>query len=230
MPWSCVLQTWSAPSWSTILCGQGVESTGVTGNEWRPVWQGSDETITPVSGGTNYQKVHLEMFSVLETCITITLSHSMHDLLHVAFLDGWPFPCIFQSLKSQDTSIHTASFYDWNWLKYMANRGAPGSVDNDKVSYNLLASASIHMQSNVEVVLAYYSTALWPLTCTLCVTQCWPWKQQITFGSWCMPQRGHTPLCTLATWTSQATHSGGAMTCMPVQCPLQTGRFGHFLF
>jgi len=90
-----VLNTVSAPGWSTTLCSQGVETSGVTGNGWEPVWQGSKESISPVTG----------------------LS--------------WPFPCVFQSLKSQDASIHTAYYYDWVWLRHLANGGVPGSVDND---------------------------------------------------------------------------------------------------
>ena len=38
-------------------------------------------------------------------------------------------PCVFQELKSRDSSIRTASLYDWNWIRYMSNRGYPGMVD-----------------------------------------------------------------------------------------------------
>ncbi len=38
---------------------------------------------------------------------------------------------MFQHLKSQDTTIRTAAFYDWWWLETLASRGYPGCVDKD---------------------------------------------------------------------------------------------------
>lgn len=40
-------------------------------------------------------------------------------------------PCIFKELKSQDPSIRTGSFYDWEWFKFMSNRGYPGLIDKE---------------------------------------------------------------------------------------------------
>ena len=58
------------------------------------------------------------------------------DIINVnvcAFSEGWPFPCIFQTLKSQDKYLKTAAFYDWDWFDNIFNNGIPGSVDTQKV-------------------------------------------------------------------------------------------------
>jgi Type I phosphodiesterase / nucleotide pyrophosphatase len=41
------------------------------------------------------------------------------------------FPCIWQQIKSQDTTIRTASFTNWNWFWYVTSLGLPTALDYD---------------------------------------------------------------------------------------------------
>ena len=42
-----------------------------------------------------------------------------------------PFPCVFEMIKIQNSSIKTAAFYDWDWLAFLMNKGNPGQLDTD---------------------------------------------------------------------------------------------------
>lgn len=41
------------------------------------------------------------------------------------------FPCIWQQIKSQDVTIRTASFTNWNWFWYVTSLGLPTALDYD---------------------------------------------------------------------------------------------------
>lgn len=41
------------------------------------------------------------------------------------------FPCIFDVIKGQDANIRTALFYDWEFFKFIGNKGRPGTVDKE---------------------------------------------------------------------------------------------------
>ena len=46
-----LLQSWSAPCWTGVLCGTPHETSGVLNNAWLPPWKGYDDRrITPASG------------------------------------------------------------------------------------------------------------------------------------------------------------------------------------
>ena len=42
-----------------------------------------------------------------------------------------PFPCVFQTIKSQEPSIETAMFYDWSWFQYLGNTSIPNTLDKE---------------------------------------------------------------------------------------------------
>ena len=45
--------------------------------------------------------------------------------------NGAQMPCGFRDLKGQNDNIRTGSFYDWNWIRHLSNRGFPGDVDKE---------------------------------------------------------------------------------------------------
>ena len=46
-----MFRSFSAPGWSTTLCGMPPEKTGVNENDWTPNWFGEGNVLTSVLGG-----------------------------------------------------------------------------------------------------------------------------------------------------------------------------------
>jgi predicted AlkP superfamily pyrophosphatase or phosphodiesterase len=41
------------------------------------------------------------------------------------------FPCIWQQIKSQDSTVRTATFTNWDWFWYVTSMGLPNAIDFD---------------------------------------------------------------------------------------------------
>jgi len=92
-----IIQTISAPGWSSILCSLDPVDTGIIDNSWEAPWYTKKPLpITPITGNSK------------------------------------PFPCIFEEIKTQNNSLKTHFYYNWDWFFNLANQRIPGSfIDND---------------------------------------------------------------------------------------------------
>ena len=44
-----------------------------------------------------------------------------------------PFPCVFETIKQQNSSLKTAFYYDWDWLQYLGNKHMRGDFIDEEV-------------------------------------------------------------------------------------------------